>query len=240
MKKAHFISTAMIASLIALGISALNNFSVAAGRSGQPQRHPSPSALQFQKPIRYTFRLFKATAQSLAYLPAMERVIVETSPERISRLQALQASEVRLTGIGDLTIGMTLEEAADALGLPLILLGTNLSGECSYYQPDTASQSLGLMVVDNRVIRIDIWPGSSLKTASGVAIGSSEAEVMQQYPGQIAASPNFYTGGKYLTFMPKAPELSLFRLVFETDRTGTVVQYRTGQFPAVTWADGCV
>ncbi|MEL7314898.1 MAG: hypothetical protein AAFN08_08100 [Cyanobacteria bacterium J06559_3] len=135
---------------------------------------------------------------------------------------------------------MTLEEATNALGIPLTPLGSNLSGECAYYQPDTSAQTLGLMVVDNSLIRLDIWPGSTLPTVSGAKIGSSETEIMELYPEQIEVAPNPYTKGKFLTLVPNDPQLSLYRLVFETDENGKVVQYRTGQFPAVTWPDGCI
>jgi hypothetical protein len=182
----------------------------------------------------------QVAAKSLAYFPMMEQAIAATNPEILPGAQVFADAEVRLTGIGPLTIGMTLEEATDALGMPVVPLGRNPSGECAYYQPDTLAQALGLMVVDNRVIRVDVWPGSSLKTVSGAAIGTTEAELKELYPGQIEVVPNPYTQGKFLTFMPSDPEFALYRLVFETDAQGKVVQYRTGQFPAVTWPDGCV
>jgi hypothetical protein len=237
MKKLQLISSAMAVSLLVLSAIALAKLLSTAGRGGQTNRAFPPSP---QRPMRYTFRLFKAAAQSLAYLPAMERAVAETSPERLAVRRLFAESQVKLTGAGPLQIGMTLEEAADELAIPLIPLGTNLSGECSYYQLDTTAQALGLMVVDDLIIRLDIWPGSTLATVSEVAIGSTEEFVKEQYPGQIEETPNPYTDGKYLTFIPNDPELSLYRLVFETDNAGKVVQYRTGQFPAVTWPDGCV
>ena len=75
---------------------------------------------------------------------------------------------------------------------------------------------------------------------SGVQIGSTDEELETAYPGQIEALPNPYTQGEFLTLVPQDPDLSLYRLVFETDAKGQVVQYRAGQFPAVTWPDGCV
>ncbi|MDA0674719.1 MAG: hypothetical protein O3C67_13570 [Cyanobacteria bacterium] len=96
------------------------------------------------------------------------------------------------------------------------------------------------MVVDNHVIRVDVWPGSPLKTASGIAVGSTETEILEAYADYIEAAPNAYTGGQVLTFVPQESGLDLYRLVFETDAKGEVIQYRTGQFPAVTWPDGCV
>jgi hypothetical protein len=193
-----------------------------------------------QKPIATSFWTLQAAAKSLTYLPIMERAITLKNPDIAPEASLFAEAEVRLTGVGPLTIGMTLEEATDALGIPVVPLGSNVSGECTYYQPDTVAQALGLMVVDNRVIRVDVWPGSSLATVSGIAIGMNEADLKEQYPGQIEEAPNTYTAGKILTFVPEDPELSIYRLVFETDAQGQIVQYRAGQFPAVTWPDGCI
>lgn len=218
----------------------LNHRSTATSRVASDSRVASRSSLpQPKTPLQNSFRSLAAAAKSLAYLPRMERAIAAKNPEILGE-DVFKDADVRLTGIGPLQIGMTLEEATDALGIPLLPLGRNINGECAYYQPDTLAQALGLMVVDNRIIRIDVWPGSSLKTVSGATIGSSEQEILDLYPGQIEAASNPYTQGKFLTFMPKDPEFALYRLVFETDAQGNVVQYRTGQFPAVTWPDGCV
>ena len=212
---------------------------LAVGRTNASSRPASKTGATAQTPVRNTFWTLKAAAKSLAYFPAMERAISGTGLAADAR-QIFADAEVRLTRVGPIRIGMTLEEATDALGLPLIPLGRNVNGECVYYQPDTATQALGLMVVGNRVIRVDVWPGSTLATSSGAQIGTTEAELLDLYPGQIEAAPNPYTQGKFLTFVPQDPELALYRLVFETNAQGQVVQFRTGQFPAVTWPDGCI
>lgn len=201
----------------------------------------SPRSPDFaQTPLRNLFQPLGFVAKSLVYFPQMERAIAAQNPEIIVEESVFKDAEVRLTGIGPLQIGMTLEEATDALGLPLVPIGSNISGDCAYYQPDAVSQALGLMVVDNRVIRVDVWPGSSLATVSGAKIGSTAEELKATYPGQIEVTANPYTQGEFLTLVPQDPELALYRLVFETDAAGKVVQYRAGQFPAVTWPDGCV
>jgi hypothetical protein len=168
----------------------------------------------------------------------MKRAVAAT-PTLLPDGTLLQSADVTTTSLGPLKLGMALEEAADALGLPLIPLGSNVSGECAYYQPDTDDATIGLMVVSNAIIRIDIWPGSAIATASGIKVGSTEAQVLEQYSGQIESAPNPYTDGKVMTFTPIDPGEDLHRLVFETDSAGRVIQYRSGQFPAVTWPDGC-
>ncbi|MGF1460436.1 MAG: hypothetical protein ACFBSG_15595 [Leptolyngbyaceae cyanobacterium] len=238
MNKFAFIGSASLLSLVVAG--------VATSRHSTATYLPDEAALSSswvateQTPIQNTlFQQLFAAAESLTVLPQMKRAIATSNPEIVPAETVFTDSEVRLTGVGPLRIGMTLEEATDALGLPLLPIGSNLGGDCAYYQPDSVSQALGLMVVDNRVIRVDVWPGSSLKTVSGAKIGTTESELEELYPEQIEALPNPYTQGQVLTLTPTDPELALYRLVFETDSTGKVVQFRACQFPAVTWPDGC-
>lgn len=241
MKRVSLVGSAALLSTFVLGVVMVNYPATTTYADPTADRPVSHKADVTQQPLTQSFRSLQVTAaKSLAYLPLMKRAIALTNPEISPGANVFAEAEVRLTGIGPLTIGMTLEEATDALGIPVVPLGSNVSGECAYYQPDTVAQALGLMVVDNRVIRVDIWPGSSLATVSGATIGMSEADLKAQYPDQIEEVPNPYTQGKFLTFVPQDPEFSIYRMVFETDAQGTVVQYRTGQFPAVTWPDGCV
>lgn len=237
MKRVQAISFVAVVSSCFLGITLASN---PAAHNQMHKLGGNLRASSGQVPARQALRMLQASAKSLVYFPAMQRVTVIASPEQQKAERNLAKSEVTLLGIGDLKIGMTLEEAATALDLPLVPIGSNLSGECAYYQPDTQAQALGLMVVDDRVIRIDIWQGSTLATVSGLGIGDSEDDVLAIYPDQIEPTPNPYTQGKFLTLVPDDAEFSLYRLVFEIDAQGKIVQYRTGQFPAVTWPDGCV
>lgn len=239
MNKIPWISSAVLSSLVVTGLT-IHHHSPAQSFTGSEGSEAGFSTDIEQTPLLNTFQLLEVVAKSLDYLPQMEQAIAANSPEIIAEDSVFSDAEVRLTGIGPLQIGMTLEEATDALGIPVVPLGSNIGGDCAYYQPDTIAQALGLMVVDNRVIRIDVWPGSSLKTVSGVQIGSTAKELKAAYPGQIEAQPNPYTQGEFLTLVPQDPDFALFRMVFETDAQDKIVQYRAGQFPAVTWPDGCV
>jgi len=239
MNKVSLVGSATLLSLVGLGL-VMSHHSTATSPAEPVPNPRSRSVRVTQTPLNPLFQPLGFVAKSLVYFPQMERAIAVDNPEILDEESVFEDAEVRLTGIGPLQIGMTLEAATDALGLPLVPIGSNLGGDCAYYQPDAVSQALGLMVVDNRVIRVDVWPGSSLETVSGAKIGSTDEELKAFYPGQIEAMPNPYTQGEFLTLVPQDPELALYRLVFETDATGKVVQYRAGQFPAVTWPDGCV
>jgi hypothetical protein len=240
MSKVSLVGAAALLSLVGIG-AIMTHHSSATAPAMPTSTKPAlvPNQVD-QSTLFNALQPLGSVAKSLLYLPLMERAIAASNPEILVEESVFADAEVRLTGIGPIQIGMTLEEATDALGLPLVPIGSNLGGDCAYYQPDSVSQALGFMVVDNRVIRVDVWPGSSLATVSGAKIGSTTEDLAALYPGQIEALPNPYTKGEFLTLTPQDPELSLFRLVFETDAEGKVVQYRAGQFPAVTWPDGCV
>lgn len=239
MKRVNLISSLAVVSGLVISLLMVKN-SVAQGQPSEDELAIGRDADSFHKPARLALGQLRAIAKSLVYLPAMKRAGIAAYPVAPKAEPIWQGAEVSLLGVGPLRIGMTLAEARAALDLPLVPLGRNFGGECAYYQPETPSQVLGLMVVDNRVIRIDIWPGSTLPTVSGATIGTPEAAILKQYPNQIEVKPNPYTQGKFLTLTPKNPDLALYRLVFETDANDQVIQYRTGQFPAVTWPDGCI
>lgn len=241
MNRVSLIGSAALLSLVGTGVI-LSHHSAATSPTASPSLTATTDQTTYSSRARLlsTLEPLGFAAKSLIYFPLMERAIAASNPEILVEESVFEDAEVRLTGVGPVKIGMTLEEATDALGLPLVPIGSNVGGDCAYYQPDSVSQALGLMVVDNRVIRVDIWPGSSLATVSGVKIGSTDQDLQDIYPGQLETTPNPYTQGEFLTLVPQDPELALYRLVFETDDNGAVVQYRAGQFPAVTWPDGCV
>ena len=194
------------------------------------------------KPFASYGERLSALAQPVAELILQQRrVLAASATGNADRSQdlALLSARVTTVGLGPIDVGMTLEEAAQA-GITLEALDNESRGECRYYQVKDLIEPLGFMVVHGRIIRIDIWPGSSIETLSGIKIGSHEKAVSELFQDRIKAAPNPNTQGKLLTFTPSDPAEALHRIVFETDVEGTIVQYRTGQFPAVTWQGGCL
>lgn len=146
---------------------------------------------------------------------------------------------LKTTGLGPIQIGMTLDELADTGLTPIPIEGAG-QGACQYYRIKGNSEPIGLMAIDDRILRIDVWPGSLIETRSGAKIGSTEADLVRLYEGRLEAIANPVTLGKTIIFRPRDPGEDLFRLVFETNDRGQVVQYRAGQFPSVTWPEGCL
>ncbi|MEM9164615.1 MAG: hypothetical protein AAGC54_16310 [Cyanobacteria bacterium P01_F01_bin.4] len=170
---------------------------------------------------------------------SINSLLVETTPSAQHSLHPLEKEQVSINRFGAIRVGMSIEEASQATGVDFLPM-SGPQAVCQYYEPaDQAIKGLGLMVIDGKVIRFDIWPGSPVTTLSGIGIGSTEAEIRASYPDQLEEAPHDYTLGKYLTFTAPGDVRNLYRLVFETDQNGVVTQYRAGQFPAVTWLEGC-
>lgn len=185
--------------------------------------------------------ILQGVVAPLNSLRLMKRAIATSSEGNTSTipLLAILNEPLKTTGLGPIQIGMSVAELEET-GLELAAIDGSDRGECSYYRIRGNTEPIGLMVIDERILRIDVWPGSLTETRSGIKIGSTEADLVRIYGGQLEATPNPVTLGKTVVFRPRDPGEDLFRLVFETDDRGQVVQYRAGQFPSVTWPEGCV
>ncbi|MFM7529932.1 MAG: hypothetical protein ACKO63_15855 [Nodosilinea sp.] len=185
--------------------------------------------------------LLQGAIAPLTSLRLMQRAIAASSTPEVTEVPTLAIlnAPITTTGLGPIRIGMTKAEIED-LGFTLLPISETGNGDCQYYRLQDHSEPIGLMAIQDQVLRVDIWPGSLTPTRSGVKIGSSEADLIQYYDAtQLKAVANPLTLGKTITFTPKDQGEDLYRLVFETDQQGRVVQYRAGQFPSVTWPQGC-
>ena len=160
-------------------------------------------------------------------------------PERLTG-----ASRLSLDAVGPVRIGMTLQEASAAAGMPIRLLDMPPGPECRYAVPDRASgtgDELAFMVVEGRIVRIDVgvMGADRIRTVSGIGKGNTEAEVKATYPGRIRVEPHPYTPeGHYLVYVPSDPALRHLSLIFET-ANGEVLAFRAGLAEQVSWTEGC-
>ncbi|MFZ4639534.1 MAG: hypothetical protein ACOYMP_03885 [Nodosilinea sp.] len=191
---------------------------------------------------RYQASTWLAGAMTpLKSLRLMQRQIATSGDAEASKIPTLSLlkAPITTTGLGPIRLGMSRTEV-EALGFKLLPIEGNGKGECQYYRVQDQSEPIGFMVIQGRILRIDIWPGSLTQTRSGAKIGSTEADLIQYYgKDQLEAITNPVTLGKTITFTPTNKDEDLYRLVFEVDDRGHVLQYRVGQFPAVSWPEGC-
>ncbi len=143
----------------------------------------------------------------------------------------------RADGIGPIRAGMTLDEAAAALGEPIHVDYADF-GNCDYATPAALPDGVSLMIIADTVERVDVIDPSAVRTAAGAGIGDLESSVVASYGSAATVEPHKYTGpeGHYVVVAP--PGDSVHRIIFETDGD-TVTMYRVGRMPAVRYVEGC-
>jgi hypothetical protein len=147
-------------------------------------------------------------------------------------------SKAQVNGVGAVRVGMTVAEASKAAGVSLVSSYQADSIECRYVNP-RGMKNIGMMVSRDRIVRIDMYGGSSIRTFKGAGIGDSEARIKSLYPGKIEVSQHHYNPkGHYLTLVPKDAADRAYRIVFETDGR-KVLNYRVGKLPDVEFVEGC-
>lgn len=168
-------------------------------------------------------------------------------------------SQVTFAGIGPIQIGMTVAEAEAAANIELVVryfdyAGTGEPSRCAYARPTAGPPELALMVIEDRIARVDISyltrqkvdgqpvavevESSQITTPEGIGLWASEADVIAAYPeAEITLHP--YVEGHYLTVTdPNPPYHSI---IFETNANQghQVMNFRSGRSPEVQWIEGC-
>jgi hypothetical protein len=95
-------------------------------------------------------------------------------------------SKLRLDGVGPVRVGMTLDEARRAAG---VALTETKSPFCRSLTPADGSFQVELVAESGDRITFVSVSQRPITTVSGIGAGSTEAEVMAAYPGQIRVGP---------------------------------------------------
>lgn len=147
-------------------------------------------------------------------------------------------------GAGPVRVGMRGDEAERLLAP--IVPGQVMDGStCRYLNPEGAPRGVSFMVNEGTVARVDVGPldlGDEVpvaelpRTAAGVGVGSTQAQVQAAYGARMRTEPHHYTDGRYLI----VPDGDTTRqIIFETDAQGRVTYVRAGRLPEVGWVEGC-
>ena len=157
---------------------------------------------------------------------------------------------VTADGLGPVRVGMAESDALARLGINASDVQRTEGSTCAYVQARERRPGVAYMLSEGTVARVDVDayigmgegqqvpPGRLPKTAEGVGVGSTEADVRRTYGATVRAEPHHYVdGGRYL-YVPVA-DTARQALVFETDATGVVTSMRAGRRPEAEWVEGC-
>ncbi len=174
--------------------------------------------------------------------------VADTQPEGdevsvTSTTEPVQATQIdavaTLRAVGPLRIGMTVAEASAEGGVTLRRdLGRQSTDSCHYVTPGAVMRGVSVMVVDDRIARVEIDLPSEIATRSGVRIGTTASNLRTVYPDNIQQANQATLEGEAMAFVPNDDFDADYRIYFEIEN-GAVARYRVGVKPAVDYLRGC-
>jgi hypothetical protein len=138
--------------------------------------------------------------------------------------------------LGPVRAGMSVEEVlrlADFSGLER----KQAADECWYlHYEGSRGADFDLMIIGDRVVRIELRRDSTLSTLSGARIGSSEAQLERWYGARLEKQPHKYDAqGHTLTYRSADGGQGLR---FETS-AGKVTAIQSGPWEHLHYVEGC-
>ena len=148
-----------------------------------------------------------------------------------------EADELRIDGLGPMTIGMNVNDVERATGMT-VDISSDFTPQCRYGQLVGGPHDLFLMFSRRVLVRIDMGIESAMKTDTGIEVGDPISEVEDAYGNELKRELHPYLGdrGSYLIFDPE-PEDGLL-IIFETNRR-SVTSFRSGFDQQVRYIEGC-
>jgi hypothetical protein len=138
-------------------------------------------------------------------------------------------------GLGPIRAGMSVEQVirlADFSGLER----KHPAGECWYLRYQGGRNSFDLMIIEDKVVRLELKGTTTLGTFMGARIGTTENELDAMYGGRLEIQPHKYDeAGKTITLKSSAGD---YGLRFETSR-GKVTAIQAGPREHLHYVEGC-
>ena len=150
------------------------------------------------------------------------------------------------TGLGPLRIGMTRAEVVSAWGDAANAGAAAAPSECEEFRPARAPEGTLVMVQNDRVTRISLIRGSTLKSDRGFGVGDEASAVKSAYGPSLKATPHKYNSApaEYLTTWT-TPQTEAYvqdpaarGLLYEIGTDGRVMAVRGGD-PSIQLVEGC-
>ena len=157
-------------------------------------------------------------------------------------LKALNEYSVSLYGYGPIRLGMTVTEVEDVVGLSFI--ANESTSDCKMMFFDNGFPSIRLLFEirgnQRQLERIYIME-PSIKTKSGIGLGSTETEILSAYGDKMKTQPHKYSAESvYYYYVPVDKKDKDYRLNFDFNKTEDRVKfYSVGRDPAIFYVEGC-
>ena len=150
------------------------------------------------------------------------------------------AQRIGFDGIPPVRVGMTLRQAESALHAKLTMNSETDSDPsiCATFYVEGRDVPISYMFEHGRVTRAalgDEGAKSSIKTANGVGLGSTVAQIKRSYGRQGAWHPNTYTDEP--VFEIKSTD-GRSAILFYTEQ-GRVTRIDAGRLPSAEYIEGC-
>jgi hypothetical protein len=139
-----------------------------------------------------------------------------------------------MNGLGAVRAGMTVDQV-----LPLLdwsgLERKQRAGECWYLRYDGPT-AFRLMIIDDRVERIELGGATQLRTFAGAGIGTTESELKRMYGARLDVQPHKYVAGGHTITLRSGAGTEGLR--FET-ANGAVTAIQAGPWEHLNYVEGC-
>lgn len=138
-------------------------------------------------------------------------------------------------GLGPIRAGMTVEQVlrlADFSGFER----NKPAGDCWYLRHRGAQSAFDLMIIGDKVVRLELKGASTLHTFAGARIGTTEDELEAMYGARLDVQPHKYDeAGHTITLKSSGGD---YGLRFETSQ-GKVTAIQAGPWEHLNYVEGC-
>ncbi|RZI98098.1 MAG: hypothetical protein EON90_14755 [Brevundimonas sp.] len=157
------------------------------------------------------------------------------------------ANVLTADGFGPLRIGMTRAEVETALGAdsnPGAVGGAEPEA-CDVFHPARAPAGLNVMLEDGRLSRITLMRDATIKTADGLGLGATAAQVKAAHADAVVEPHKYVEGAEYITVWTGGRPAAAYvqdpaarGVRYETDAAGAVTQIHAGG-PSIQLVESC-
>ena len=138
-------------------------------------------------------------------------------------------------GLGPIRAGMNVEQVlrlADFSGLER----NKPAGDCWYLRYHGGQSDFDLMIIEDKVVRLELKGASKLHTFAGATIGTTEEELQAMYGARLDVQPHKYDeAGHTITLKSSGGD---YGLRFETSH-GKVTAIQAGPWEHLNYVEGC-